>query len=112
MDIDQPTEITFNNSMNLDRYLFKFYLSNPDDSMQNGKKFKKMAKIATDFRFQSHHISFHVLVNFKIVATTKDRFDALPILPDKTSVEEIKSLRTCRTATITWYASPDIRNIR
>lgn len=51
-------------------------------------------------------------VNFKVIATAKDKFLSMPILPNQTFVEEIKSRRTCSEATITWQSSPDQRSIK
>lgn len=48
---------------------------------------------------------------FKIVATTKDKFVNYPMLPSDMRLQEVNSLSTCTSSTITWHSSPDTRPI-
>lgn len=108
IEIDRPQLLRFNGTSHNDRFLLKIFPTNADDIMQNGKNSSRLS-LNNNF---DENFNICSAINFKVIATSKQRFTSIPTLPSLTTVEEIKSRRTCTEATIMWHSSPDTHNIK
>ncbi|XP_055908609.1 protein NDNF [Eupeodes corollae] len=81
----KPTYINMNNALPGDRYIIRVNPSNEDEVLRANK--------------------------VGLAVTTGRTFNNLPELPENVTVYEVRSRKNCKSTTIAWYASPEIRAI-
>lgn len=55
---------------------------------------------------------FRRVTKVEVTVTTKDSFELIPELPKNNTVLEINSARSCRSTSIAWFSSLELRKIR
>lgn len=55
---------------------------------------------------------FRRVTKVEVTVSTKDTFELIPELPKNNTVLEISSARSCRSASIAWFSSLELRKIR
>lgn len=55
---------------------------------------------------------FRRVTKVEVTVSTKDSFELIPDLPRNNTVLEISSARSCRSTSIAWFSSLELRKIR